>query len=322
MARRRIPLDETPMSRLSRSDRAAPPVFEIRGQFHMAADLPRRWITLPPSVREKALSHPLLKGLLPSHVGFFPNAKRHEIRRPGGVDQAIFKYCVRGIGWCELGGHAFAVNPGALMVIPPNAPHAYGSTLKRPWTVHWFHAAGQHLEPLLRELGVSHTQPVVHLGHDARLIGLLQDLEKVFEEDYAFPQLLYASQLLAHIVGMMIRLRRSSLTHVPDAYQRVLQTAQRMKHRLDRPLDVDQQASLARLSSSHYGTLFRRLTGDSPNAYFRRLRLHRAARLLMTTDESVAAIARRMGYEDPLYFSRAFRRVHGVSPSEYRQRQA
>jgi len=42
----------------------------------------------------------------------------------------------------------------------------------------------------------------------------------------------------------------------------------------------------------------------------------------MTTDQSVATIARQVGYDDPLYFSRIFRRVHGVSPSEYRNRLA
>jgi len=221
------------------------PLFEIRDQFHMASELPRRWITLPPPVRSKALTHPLLSGLLLSHVGFFPDTKRHEIRRPDGVDQAIFKYCVRGVGWCEIAGGRFSVSPGELMVVPPNEPHAYGSTLKRPWTVHWFHAAGRHLQPLLAELGVSRARPVVHLGRDMRLVGLLQDLERVYEDDYAFPQLLYASQLLGYVVGLMIRLRRTRFSRTPDARERVLQSAERMKQRLDEPLDVAQQASLA-----------------------------------------------------------------------------
>jgi transcriptional regulator GlxA family with amidase domain len=49
------------------------------------------------------------------------------------------------------------------------------------------------------------------------------------------------------------------------------------------------------------------------------MRLHRAAGLLVTTHDSVQIIATRTGYKDPLYFSRTFRRVHGVSPSEYRR---
>jgi AraC-like DNA-binding protein len=307
------------MGRSLGRERAPAAPFEIRDHLQMAADLPRHWVVLPDSVRTKALSHPLLRGLLPSHVGFFPNAKHHRVRRPEGVGQAIFKYCVRGAGWCELDGRRFAVNPGELMVVPPNVPHAYGAAEERPWTVHWFHVVGEQLGPLIDELGVSRTQPIVRLGQNARLVALLQDLEQVLEDDYAFPHLLFASQLLGHIVGLMIWLRRNDFSDSHDAHQRVLQSVERMKQRLDKPLDVAQLASLANLSSSHYSTLFRRLTGASPTAYFTRLRLHRAAGLLLTTRDSVKIIAARLGYDDALYFSRIFRRCHGVPPSEYRR---
>jgi len=43
-----------------------------------------------------------------------------------------------------------------------------------------------------------------------------------------------------------------------------------------------------------------------------------ARELLDTTDRAIASIAREVGYSDPLYFSRQFRRIHGMSPSEYR----
>ncbi len=301
----RIRMDKTP--------------FRIEGHHHMAADLPRQWIVLPPGDRTRALRHPLLKGLLPSHIGFFPSAKHHRIHRPEGLDQAIFKYCVHGAGWCEVDDRRFDVGPGDLMVVPPQAPHAYGSSVARPWTVHWFHAMGSELGLLLRELGVSTASPVVHLGRDAQLVRLLQDLEHTLEHDCAFPQLLYASQLLGHIVGLMIRLRRAHPTKAPAADQRVLRSAEEMTERLDLPLDVAQLASSANLSISHYAALFRRLVGSSPKSHFDHLRLHRAAALLLTTHETVQAIAQTMGYKDPLYFSRTFRRVHGVSPSEYRR---
>jgi AraC family transcriptional regulator of arabinose operon len=315
MDRTRIDMDETPLGApLTR------PVFEIRGHRHMAADLPRQWIVVPPPERVRALAHPLMNGLLPTHVGFFPSAKGHRADRPQGVSEAIFKYCVSGSGWCAIGGRRFDVNPGDLMVVPARAPHLYASSTNHPWTVHWFHAAGRQVDLLLGELGVDARQPVVRLGEDARLVSLFQDVESALEDDCAFPQLLYASQVLAHLIGLMIRLRRTRRADVQGADQRVLRSAEHMKQRLDRPLDVAQLASLANLSGSHYGALFRRLLGCSPKAYFDRLRLHRAAGLLLTTPDSVQTIAERMGYKDPLYFSRTFRRVHGVSPSEYRRR--
>jgi AraC family transcriptional regulator, arabinose operon regulatory protein len=305
-----LDMDETPM----------PPTFEIRGHLHAAADLPRRWVVVPPAARSKALAHPILGGLLPSHVGFFPEAAQHKVERPRGVEQAIFTYCVRGAGWCDTGAGRIPVpvRAGDLVVVPPRAPHSYGSSAERPWTVHWVHVGGRYLGAMLRELRIGAGPTVVRVGRDARLIALFQDLERTLEDDYAFPQLLYASQILGHLIGLAIRLRHRRPDEGADAVERVRQSAERMKERLDAPLDVAQLASFANLSSSHYSTIFRRVTGSSPKAYFQRLRLHRAGRLLLTSRHSVKTIAAMMGYGDPLYFSRVFRRVHGVSPSDYR----
>lgn len=52
--------------------------------------------------------------------------------------------------------------------------------------------------------------------------------------------------------------------------------------------------------------------------YLLTIRVNNAASLLETTDYSMAEIAAIIGYEDPLYFSRLFRKIKGVSPRDYR----
>ena len=183
-------MDDSPIVRRAKTmtrDAGPRPPFQIRGHRHIAADLPRHWIVLPPHARERALQHPLLRGLCPTHVGFFPSARSHRADRPGGVEQAIFKYCVRGSGWWEVAGRRVEVKPGDLIVVPPGAPHAYASNPDRPWTLHWFHAAGVHVDLILKELGVDTLRPVIPLGQDGALVALFQDLEEALEQDYAFP---------------------------------------------------------------------------------------------------------------------------------------
>jgi transcriptional regulator GlxA family with amidase domain len=70
---------------------------------------------------------------------------------------------------------------------------------------------------------------------------------------------------------------------------------------------------------AHFSILFRKLTGYAPRHYLTRLRIHRAAQLLGTGKVSVKAISQRLGYQDPLHFSRAFRQINGLSPSQYRE---
>src|SRR5690606_25707388 len=85
------------------------------------------------------------------------------------------------------------------------------------------------------------------------------------------------------------------------------------------PVRVTDLARLAGLSPSHFAALFRRATGSGVIEYVKRLRMARARELLVTTGVDVRDIAAAVGYDDPFYFSRQFRAVHGCSPSAYRQ---
>ena len=284
---------------------------------HHTADLPRHWITLPNAARRAAQRHPLLAALFPSHVGFFPRARHHTIER-AGIESTIVNYCVKGAGWCELGGRRFGVEPGDVMVVPSGNAHAYGTTPAQPWTVYWFHVMGKSLPALLLELGVSRAQPVVHIGHRRDLVALFSELRTTLEDDYSEPRLLYASRVLAHLLGVMIRARQEMKRPGQETLLRVRATLEHMQQHYATPLSVETLAAMADLSRSQYALRFRELTGHSPKSHLLRLRIHRATQLLDTTSDSITHIARSVGYEDPLYFSRAFRELHELSPSRYR----
>lgn len=74
------------------------------------------------------------------------------------------------------------------------------------------------------------------------------------------------------------------------------------------------------LSSSHFHEVFRRGTGETVKQYTLRLRLERAALRLLTERTSVATIAFDLGFGSHEAFTRAFRRVHQLAPSEFRRR--
>jgi AraC-like DNA-binding protein len=84
------------------------------------------------------------------------------------------------------------------------------------------------------------------------------------------------------------------------------------------PLGVDDMAAVAGLSRAHFSREFRRAFGESPHAYLLTRRLERAAALLRTTDHSVADICLSVGLTSIGSFTTSFRRMFGVSPTEYR----
>jgi AraC-like DNA-binding protein len=85
------------------------------------------------------------------------------------------------------------------------------------------------------------------------------------------------------------------------------------------PLSVSTLADVAHVSGSYLVKRFRGRTGISLMRYVQDVRVQEAERLLVTTDEPVAQIARKVGFADPLYFSRVFRRATGHSPTAMRQ---
>ncbi len=104
--------------------------------------------------------------------------------------------------------------------------------------------------------------------------------------------------------------------------QRIQQCISFMQEHLDEPLEVPSLAANVALSSSHFFSVFKRFTGSSPIDYFIRLRMERACRLLRDGPLPVKEVAAAVGYHDPFYFSRVFKSVLRVPPTEYRQRSA
>jgi AraC-like DNA-binding protein len=279
----------------------------------------QRIVVLPRSAIARGQKHSLMSGLIPTDVGCFPLAAGHFRERAAGIDQAIFIYCTRGGGWCELAGHFHGVKPGEMLVLPPEIGHAYGANESQPWTIYWFHAKGRLLGEFLRELDVTADHPVVRIGHDARLLALFEEIIDVVQHGYTTLQLLYASQTLAHLIAAMIRDHRSARQEHPNAHQKIAHTIAYMKQHLNQSLQLDALAALASLSRSRYVDLFRQQTGYAPIDYFIRLRMHRACQMLDNTDSSIKNVAAELGYEDPLYFTRLFRSVNEMTPTEYRR---
>jgi len=280
----------------------------------------QRIVMLPRRVlKAMMLKRPALRGLAIAGAGFYPKAMGHVRKRPFGSEQVIFIYCVKGVGWCEIGGKRHAVEPGNLLVIPPNVPHAYGASTGKPWSIHWFHALGELVPEYLKNLGIAPERPVVWIGEDLRLIALFNEALEVTEHGYAYVDLLHSSYALAHLIGIMTRLQRERGRGELNAEQKVAQCLAYLNQHLDQPVSVKILATLANLSTSRFTEVFREQTGTSPHQYLQQLRIHRACQLLTGTNYNLKQIAAQLGYLDQFHFSRVFKTFMEMSPRDYRK---
>jgi len=86
-----------------------------------------------------------------------------------------------------------------------------------------------------------------------------------------------------------------------------------------RDIGIDEAAEHAGLSSSHFCVLFKKETGLTFLEYVTKRRIEMACSVLAHSDAKVHRVASMVGYQDPKYFAQVFKKLVGVTPTEYRQ---
>lgn len=92
-----------------------------------------------------------------------------------------------------------------------------------------------------------------------------------------------------------------------------------IQQNLDREMTLKELAGIMDLHPTYFSDLFHRLIGMRPVAYINRKRIEQAQLLLMTTTLSIKEISYRLGFSDPNYFTRVFKKQTGSSPRLYRR---
>ena len=275
----------------------------------------QRMRVLPRPLVAQALQTPTVSQIVVTDVGYYPRASAHGRIRSHGAPENIIIICAAGRGTCVLLDRSHAVQAGQAVIIPAGLAHRYHADSADPWTIWWMHVVGRGVAELLTTIGASADHPVLGLGDPPRVIALIDTIINRMEHDETMSSLIAASGAAWHALTLLAADRRTVGSQRADPIQATLE---HLRASVSNRISVSELASMAGLSVSHYAALFHRATGYGTLEYQTRLRMGEARELLDTTERTITSIARQVGYDDPLYFSRQFRRIHGTSPSVYR----
>lgn len=274
-----------------------------------------RRVVIPNALVTTLSTHPLCCDCLPHGVGYYPQAAGHHMRRQAPRDHLVI-YCVAGSGMAEQDGRLIPVRAGDVLLFRRDIAHRYRANPRDPWSIYWAHLGGSMADAYFEAVLEDTDTFVLGVGKHSRII---EEWELLLTTATRFrtPHLVHAANRLKSLLSLVALLRHQyQERHAPLD---VVQVDAWLQVRLDQRIELAQLVeATSTLSRFQFIREYKRLTGQTPMQAFLHLKISRACYLLDVTDLNIAQVAVKLGYEDPYYFSRQFKKVMGIAPRDYR----
>lgn len=265
----------------------------------------------------KDKKHPLFVGSCGTyHLFTRPKLPTHRPR--GRLDYQIL-YIASGKAHFYFHGAEEIVSAGNMVLYRPKEEQRYYYYGADQTEVYWVHFTGNNVKNILRKYGIADDVHVIHTGTSLeykRLFLLMIQELKLCKEDYEELLVDYLHELLIMIHRLTLAKPKSKnlflSTEMDDAVQY-------FHENYNKQISIEEYAASHNMSVSWFIRNFKEYTNTTPAQYILSLRMSNARTLLETTSCNVSEISDIIGYENPLYFSRIFKKHFGMSPSEFRK---
>lgn len=278
--------------------------------------LGQKMIVLPPDKKRRVMNNILSKNLYPTAIGYYPHASYHDRERKTGCEQYILLYCIDGKGWIEMEGHTHILSANTYFIVPKDVPHHYGSSQKEPWSIYWLHFTGEHAQLFYSRYAENTHATEAYIAYDENRIEAFNQLFSAMETDFPKQVTDFIYIKLLQFISSFIY---ADQIMRPEDDDIITRSVSFMKENLKNNYHIKDFAAYVNYSVSHYSELFRRKTGYSPIQYFLQLKIQKSCQYLYFTKLTIKEISREIGFDDPYYFSRMFKKQMGQSPLKYRK---
>lgn len=236
------------------------------------------------------------------------------------IDEYVLILCTDGQGWVEIGDHKRKpVKSGQILFLSPGVAHRYGSTPGQYWSLLWFHCLGSGMPFFFQQIHQAAKQdtvsPLTTIGTERfyfeRALSVLKDTSSLID-------VVAAESIVTELFCEMantVQKHSFSLAnkHVIESAVETLETTDNYN------LSLDELANTFGLSKYYFIRLFKQHSGYTPMEYFQRVKLKKSCTLLTDPSLSIGEISESLGYSNQYYFSKAFKSLFGLSPSDFRK---
>lgn len=236
----------------------------------------------------------------------------------GRVDYQLL-YIASGKAHFYFGEQDVEVPAGHMVLFQPKQEQHYEYFGKDKPEVYWVHFTGGDVKNILKRYEIPLDEKVFFCGNSATYAYLYKEMINELQTcQVGYEELL--SMYLTQIFLLVQRSRREKRPTVNTRIQEEMELARRyFQEHYNEELSIEDYALSRNMSVSWFLRNFKQTYLRSPMQYILNIRMNNAVSLLESTDYNVTEIAAIVGYDNPLYFSRIFKKQRGVSPSDYRR---
>lgn len=239
----------------------------------------------------------------------------YAIRR-ASYPYAGVEYVAEGRGWVELDGRRYTLEPGAVFSYGPATRCAIETDPRQPMVKYFVCVAGTEATARLRKAGLA-PGSIRRLATHGELRTRWEDILR--EGQHAGEP---AREICAALLQVLLLKVEQGTSHHGSRGDPARETFLRCQALIDAQAEklasLQEVAEKAGIEASSLCRLFRRYQGTSPYQYLLRRKMNAAAEYLVDSGGLVKEAALRVGFADPYHFSRCFKAVHGVAPSDVR----
>lgn len=210
------------------------------------------------------------------------------------------------------------VSAGHMVLYKPDEIQKYVYYLEDNPEVFWIHFTGSDVKNILAYHGISLDEHVFYCGvlpdYKALFRKIIQELQLC---RYGYED--YIASLFNDILLLVDRQQHEQKKTTGNVQEQIERAAAYFNENYNTKISIDDYAESLHISTNWFIHNFKQYAGMSPAQYILSLRMVNAQSLLERTTYNIKEISEIVGYENPLYFSRVFKKEIGKSPAQYRK---
>ena len=243
---------------------------------------------------------------------------------PAKRNHYLFHYIISGSGVLYADDkkgntQTYQLHENQGFMIFPNQINTYIADTTTPWHYIWIEFDGLRAKTTLEVAGFSENNPIYNSNSTELSEKMLKEMEYIVQTKnltvleaighlYLFLNLLEQSNN---------RMKLSNKNNMKDFY--IHEALTYIENNFQKNITVEEIAQICNINRIYFGKIFKESLGKSPQQFILEYKMTKATELLKLTQLPIKEVGIAIGYENQFHFSRAFKKIYGVSPSQWKK---